>query len=178
MQAGLMQHKIPQTHCQMGQAPLFLSTVNFSMWKTGVIIQKLLERFQWVIVFLLGGSLFVLGPHELGEWLWKHDGGSKHRFSYLGLYSLAYLLVEFLSVLLGHHFLICCTLNLALTGTGFPCEPEDRFPCGPRMRRLLEKFLCLEQECRYSLYVGSLYSIFLPPACVCPIVGAECFSGQ
>lgn len=69
MQAGLMQHKIPQTHCQMGQAPLFLSTVNFSMWKTGVIIQKLLERFQWVIVFVLGGSLFVLGPHELGEWL-------------------------------------------------------------------------------------------------------------
>lgn len=121
---------------------MFLSIVNFSMWKMGIIIQNLLERFQWIIVFVLGAVCFR--ADELGEWLCKHDGGSKHRFSYLGLYSLAYLLVEFLSVLLDHHFPICCTLNLSLTGTGFPCEPEDRFPCGPRMRRPLEKFLCLE----------------------------------
>ena len=69
--------------------------------------------------FCFGGSLFVLGPHELGEWLWKHDGGYKHRFSCLGLHSWAYLLVEFLGVLLGHHFPICCTLNLALLGLDF-----------------------------------------------------------
>ena len=55
MQAGLMQHKIPQTLCQMGQAPLLLSTVNFSIWKTGIIIQNLLQRFQWLTVFVLGG---------------------------------------------------------------------------------------------------------------------------
>lgn len=140
MQARPMQHKIPQIHCQMEQAPLLFQTVNFSIWKTGIINQNLLERFQWIIVFVFGGVCLFSDHMSLGSGYENMMVVPSAGSPVLGCtpWLICWL---FLSVFLGHHFPICCTLNLALTGTGFPYEPDDRFPCGPRVRRLPEKFL-------------------------------------
>ena len=148
-----MQLKIPQIYCQMGQAPLLLSTVKFPIWKAGIIVISPGHCFCFC---LGGGRLFV---YCRTAWAW------------------VLIIVHMMVVPSTGSLILGCTPCLF---AGWPSQCVTRSSLCPLLYLKPHgnwDWNSLWARWQGCVYLGSLDSSFFPPDSVCPVSGAECFSG-